>query len=95
MPIRSMALLLMTVVVFAGDRQVELKDLPRPLWQDRSEGFDLLGDFPSLARAREAYERQFIVRKLAQLEGNVTRTAEALKIERSHLYRKMKAYGIK
>lgn len=28
------------------------------------------------------------------MEGNVTRTAEALGLERSHLYRKMRAYGI-
>ena len=31
---------------------------------------------------------------LAECDGNVTRTAEALDIDRSHLYRRMKALGI-
>ena len=52
-------------------------------------------DYPSLASAREAFETYFIRQKLTESKGNVSRTAESLGIERSHLYRKMKAYGIK
>lgn len=41
-----------------------------------------------------AYERDYILRKLEENQGNVSRTAEVLGLERSHLYRKMKSLGI-
>jgi two-component system nitrogen regulation response regulator NtrX len=47
-----------------------------------------------LQEARAAYERDYILRKLEENQGNVTRAAEALGLERSHLYRKMKSLGI-
>jgi len=50
-------------------------------------------DLP-LREARDLFERRFILTKLREHGGNVKRTAQALSIERSHLYRKMKAYGI-
>jgi two-component system nitrogen regulation response regulator NtrX len=51
-------------------------------------------EFSTLLEAREAYERDYILKKLDECNGNVTRTAEALGLERSHLYRKMKALGV-
>jgi two-component system nitrogen regulation response regulator NtrX len=51
-------------------------------------------NFASYREGRESYERNYILRKLAECDGNVTRTAEALGIDRSHLYRRMKALGI-
>ena len=53
-----------------------------------------LREFPSLQQAREAYESDFILRKIDDCHGNVSRAAEMLGLERSHLYRKMKALGI-
>jgi two-component system, NtrC family, nitrogen regulation response regulator NtrX len=47
-----------------------------------------------LHQARDAYERDFILKKLDENHGNVTRAAEVLGLERSHLYRKMKTLGI-
>ena len=52
------------------------------------------GGFSTLQEARAAYERAYILRKLEENQGNVTRTAEVLGLERSHLYRKMKSLGI-
>jgi two-component system nitrogen regulation response regulator NtrX len=48
----------------------------------------------TLHEARGAYEREFVLRKLEENQWNMTRTAAALGLERSHLYRKMKALGI-
>ncbi len=50
--------------------------------------------FGSLHEVRAAAERDYILRKLEEAGGNVTRTAELLGLERSNLYRKMKALGI-
>ena len=50
--------------------------------------------FGSLQEVREAAEREYILKKLDEALGNVTRTAELLGLERSNLYRKMKSLGI-
>jgi two-component system nitrogen regulation response regulator NtrX len=50
--------------------------------------------FSTLHQARDAYERDFILKKLDENHGNVSRAAEVLGLERSHLYRKMKTLGI-
>ena len=44
--------------------------------------------------ARDQFERDYILRALAQQQGNISRTADMLGVERSNLYRKMKAFGI-
>jgi two-component system nitrogen regulation response regulator NtrX len=51
-------------------------------------------EFSTLQQAREAYERDYILKELDRCHGNVSRAAESLGLERSHLYRKMKALGI-
>jgi two-component system nitrogen regulation response regulator NtrX len=50
--------------------------------------------FGSLQEVRETAEREYILKKLEETSGNVSRTAELLGLERSNLYRKMKALGI-
>ncbi len=50
--------------------------------------------FGSLQEVRESVEREYILKKLEETSGNVTRTAELLGLERSNLYRKMKTLGI-
>jgi two-component system nitrogen regulation response regulator NtrX len=52
------------------------------------------GEFDTLQQARDAYEREYILRKIDDCNGNMSRAAETLGLERSHLYRKMKALGI-
>jgi two-component system nitrogen regulation response regulator NtrX len=50
--------------------------------------------FPSFKEATEAYHREFIQRKLEEADGNVSRAAELMGVDRSHLYRRMRALGI-
>src|SRR6202043_2714283 len=51
-------------------------------------------EFSTLHQDRDAYERDFILKKLDENHGSITRAAEVLGLERSHLYRKMKTLGI-
>jgi two-component system nitrogen regulation response regulator NtrX len=49
----------------------------------------------TLREAREEFEKQYILSRLREFAGNVSRTADALDVERSNLYRKLDAYGIR
>lgn len=51
--------------------------------------------FPSFREASEAYQREFIRRKLAEADGNVTRAAELMGVDRSHLHRRLRQLGLK
>jgi two-component system, NtrC family, nitrogen regulation response regulator NtrX len=51
-------------------------------------------EFSSLQQARDAYEREFIQKKIEEARNNISHAADLLGLERSHLYRKMKALGI-
>ena len=53
-----------------------------------------VGPSTPLAEARDAFERGYILRVLATHQGNISRTADALGVERSNLYKKMRAFGI-
>ncbi|HEX4999534.1 MAG TPA: sigma-54 dependent transcriptional regulator [Terriglobia bacterium] len=48
----------------------------------------------TLREGRAHYEREFILSALQECNGNVAQAARMLGLERSYLYRKMKAYGI-
>jgi len=84
------------VIMVSGDR-IERRHLPQTLTNHHSHSGHsrgASGGFSTLHEARAAYERDYILRKLDENHGNVSRTAEALGLERSHLYRKMKTLGI-
>jgi two-component system nitrogen regulation response regulator NtrX len=81
------------VIMNPTTTRFERKHLPPLIYRDghrRSAG----AEFSTLHQARDAYERDYILKKLDESHGNVTRAAEMLGLERSHLYRKMKALGI-
>jgi two-component system nitrogen regulation response regulator NtrX len=84
------------VIMTAGER-IELHHVPAPLLGGalpaRAEP-EATSDFPSLAEAREDFEKRYIWRKYQECGGNMSRTADALQVERSNLYRKMKGYGL-
>ncbi|HXG93732.1 MAG TPA: sigma-54 dependent transcriptional regulator [Blastocatellia bacterium] len=81
------------VVIMTVKEQITADDLP-PLGTAEGVVMPARYNFTSYREGREAYERAYILRKIAECDGNITRAAEALGIDRSHLYRRMKALGI-
>jgi two-component system nitrogen regulation response regulator NtrX len=79
------------MILCAGD-EIRREDLPAEI-RDAELAAAPAGDAP-LRDAREDFERRYILASLKRHRGNVTRTAEALNVERSNLYRKLKSYGI-
>jgi two-component system nitrogen regulation response regulator NtrX len=60
----------------------------------RAEPIEAIAGRLTLHDARDRFERAFILRTLAEQQGNMSRTADVLGVERSNLYRKMRAFGI-
>jgi two-component system nitrogen regulation response regulator NtrX len=88
------------VIMVPGER-IEARHLPESLLtsttrdEARVPGEQVPGtSAQSLAEAREEFEKRYIWRKYRECGGNMSRTAEALKVERSNLYRKMRGYGL-
>src|SRR6185295_16783899 len=84
------------MIMVPGDR-ISSRDLS---FLDLGTGSALTAPQPATAAtaplhdARDQFEREYILRALAAQQGNISRTAEVLGVERSNLYRKMRAFGI-
>ncbi len=91
--VRELRNLMERIVIMNPQTRIDARHIP--LDRGRRAVFDRPMDrFGSLQEVREAAERDYILKKLDEAKGNVTRAAELLGLERSHLYRKMKALGI-
>ncbi len=89
--VRELRNLIERLVIVCPQQRIEPHHLPPELFRGAR---DAQQPYASLQEARAAYERDFILRKLEEHQWNMSRTALALGLERSHLYRKMKALGI-
>jgi two-component system, NtrC family, nitrogen regulation response regulator NtrX len=91
--VRELRNLMERIVIMNPQARIDARHIP--LDRSRRAVFDRpMDQFGSLQEVREAAERDYILKKLEESKGNVTRAAEMLGLERSHLYRKMKALGI-
>jgi two-component system nitrogen regulation response regulator NtrX len=91
--VRELRNLMERIVIMNPQTRIDARHIP--LDRSRRAVFDRPMDrFGSLQEVREAAERDYILKKLEEAKGNVTRAAELIGLERSHLYRKMKALGI-
>lgn len=91
--IRELRNLMERIVIMNPQTRIDARHIP--LDRARRAVFDRpVERFGSLQEVREAAERDYILKKLDEANGNVTRAAELVGLERSHLYRKMKALGI-
>ncbi len=90
--VRELRNLVERLVIVCPQAKIEPHHLPPELFRGAAESPQQ--PYNTLHEARSAYEREFILRKLQEHRWNMTQTATALGLERSHLYRKMKSLGI-
>jgi two-component system, NtrC family, nitrogen regulation response regulator NtrX len=90
--VRELRNLVERLVIVCPHERIEPHHLPPELFRGAAESPQQ--PYSTLHEARSAYEREFILRKLQEHRWNMTQTASALGLERSHLYRKMKSLGI-
>ncbi len=90
--VRELRNLMERILIMNPQTRIDARHIP--LASARSGGPRPSEAFGSLQEVRAAAERDYILKKLEETGGNVTRAAGLLGLERSHLYRKMKSLGI-
>ncbi len=95
--VRELQNVIERLLILAEGEKIEAPDVDRYMKPGMSAGSPaegLLDRYEDLTEARDQFEKLFIERKLHQYEWNVSQTAEAIGIQRSHLYNKLNKYGI-
>jgi two-component system nitrogen regulation response regulator NtrX len=98
--IRELRNLCERMCILVPNSRIELSDLPESLKQIKGFPLDVnlhlktILAAKTLKEARDEFERSFILDKLEEYEWNVTKTADAIGVERSSLHRKLRAYQI-
>ncbi len=100
--VRELRNIIERLIIMSSGPTIKLEDVPPPLngtsatHESGRPGTPPapVNRYSSMKEARAAFERDFIVRKLKEHGGNVSKTADAIGMERSNLHRKIKALRI-
>jgi two-component system nitrogen regulation response regulator NtrX len=94
--VRELKNIIERLIILTPSNDIDVDDIP-PLRVGREQDFSSPESFAagdSLKDARLDFERQFIIKKLEEYDGNISRTAEAIGLERSNLHKKLKALKV-
>jgi two-component system nitrogen regulation response regulator NtrX len=91
--VRELKNLVERMVIMTPGTRLEIRHLPLIVHKGNGAIEDP-SEARTLSEARMAFDRDYILKKLEENSGNISRTADALGIERSHLYRKLKSLKI-
>lgn len=73
---------------------VDVHDLRFAGLEQSADNAGGVNSLPTFREARAQFEREYLISKLSENGGNISRTAEIIGLERSYLHRKIKAFGI-
>ena len=89
--VRELKNVIERLVIMTPSNTIDAKNLFIPVEHEGSDYFK----YKTLKDARDAFEKDYIMKKLEENNWNISRTSEILDVERSNLHRKIKAYEIK
>jgi two-component system nitrogen regulation response regulator NtrX len=96
--IRELRNLVQRLLILGGEGDVSVAEVEEALKNNPLE-VSSAGSYPEIFRlplreAREQFEREYLSYQLQQANGSVGKLAESVGMERTHLYRKLRALGI-
>ncbi len=92
--VRELRNIVERIIIIIDKREIERKDIEVLFAPSRATMDSIIDDSNSFQEFKEKAERAFIVKQLNENNWNISKTAEILDIQRSHLYNKMKKYEI-
>jgi len=96
--VRELKNIIERLIILTPANEITARDIP--LLNARVDNSDALPALPvlpaadSLKDAKMDFERQFIIKKLEENEGNISKTADAIGLERSNLHKKLKSLKV-
>jgi two-component system nitrogen regulation response regulator NtrX len=97
--ITELRAIIQQLLVTGGSEEITVEDVRQALSKKSAEVenkvtvVESLLDMP-LREAREAFEKQYLLHQLKRVNGSVSKLAELVGMERTHLYRKLRSLGI-
>ena len=98
--IRELRNLVQRLLILGTETEISLDEVEEavgttiPVFtQDLGAVPESLFDLP-LRQAREQFEHDYLIHQLKQADGNVSKLADRVKMERTHLYRKMRSLNV-
>jgi two-component system nitrogen regulation response regulator NtrX len=83
------------VYILTPEEVIDVHDLRfAGLTSGTTGGGDGFTELPTFREARSKFEKEYLLKKIQENNGNISRTAEVIGLERSYLHRKIKAFGI-
>jgi len=93
--VRELKNIVERLIIMKVGNVIEADDIPPFMKKEQLPEPELAEDASgSLRDAKTAFEKQYITAKLKEYDGNISRTAEAIGLERSNLHRKIRAYSL-
>jgi len=92
--VRELKNIIERIIIIIDKREIARSDIELLLKPGQATMDDIIDESNSFQEFKEKAERVFILKQLNENSWNISKTAELLDIQRSHLYNKMKKYGI-
>jgi len=96
--VRELKNIIERLVIMSPQQEITEAQLPTAVRSRQEPAMRTAGagmiEATTFREAREEFERDFILQKLEEHDWNISRTAEAIEMERSNLHRKIKSFGI-
>ncbi len=92
--VRELRNIVERIIIIVDKREIDKKDIEFLFAPGQASMDDIIDGSNSFQEFKEKAERAFILKQLNINNWNISKTAEMLEIQRSHLYNKMKKYGI-
>jgi len=92
--VRELRNIVERIIIIIDKREISRNDIELLLKPGQATIDDIIDESNSFQEFKEKAERAFILKQLIENNWNISKTAELLDIQRSHLYNKMKKYGI-
>jgi two-component system nitrogen regulation response regulator NtrX len=92
--VRELRNVIERLIIMVGGDTITAQDLGFLGRDGAPEADSHSGPVQPLSEARDKFEKDYILQTLAAQQGNMSRTAEVLGVERSNLYKKLRAFGI-
>ncbi len=92
--VRELKNIIERMVILSTGKEIEFSDLPPAISLSGIKLAETPDEKVNLRKARKAFEKEYISKRLIANSYNISRTAKELGLDRASLYRKMKEYGI-